>query len=93
MLPMISLEDRIRCLFEDATECLKQRLQSVALAIPTDPTEEDYVRLAVVMLTFACYSAAEAIRVLARANVTLQLPTIVRVQFEAALLLRHILPL
>jgi hypothetical protein len=67
-----SLEYRILTLFEDATELFKQGLQSVSLPVPADrpAPEEDYVRLAVVMLAFACYSAAETIRVLMRTNVT-----------------------
>jgi hypothetical protein len=60
--------------------------------VPADrpAPEEDYVRLAVVMLAFACYSAAETIRVLMRTNVTWHLPTMVRVQFEAAVTASYI---
>lgn len=83
-----SLDESIINLLDDAVALLRQRLQAMTVPINYSKDEEEeraFVILAVTLLAFACYSAAESMRVLIRSGVTLQLPTLVRQQFEAAI--------
>lgn len=87
MSELARLSSEIYDLLDRATLLLRDRLSHVR--IPThvhsdDQLEERYRRVALAMLSFACYSAASTMRVLVRSDVTLQLPTLLRQQFESA---------